>query len=143
VSLNLKSRAIGSLLHLVQDSYARGHVRRTLTNPGDLVPETTDVFRPGTYGQYGEVENFHCYRGQNHSLHDKYDTPPSGTTLRASDVTSFNALLGARDAIDTSLELLNMSHSGTLWEAPGGPKEFLEGTVFKLAATATPADTTV
>jgi hypothetical protein len=54
--LDLKRRALGSLLHVVQDSYARGHVRRTLTNPGDFLPGKTDEFQPGTYGRHGDVE---------------------------------------------------------------------------------------
>jgi hypothetical protein len=142
VSLDLKRRAIGSLLHLVQDSYARGHVRRTLTNPGDLLPGKTDEFKPGTYGHYGEVENFHCYRGQS-ELHDKYDKPPLLAWLRPNDINSFNVLHGARDAVNAGLSLLNMWNSGTPWVASGGPKELLEGTVFKLAAKASPADATV
>jgi hypothetical protein len=144
-SLDLKRRAIGSLLHLVQDSYARGHVKRTLTNPDDLLPgktEETDEFKPGTYGHYGEVKNFHCYRGQS-ELHDKYDKPPLLAWLRPNDINSFNVLHGARDAVNASRSLLNMWNSGTPWAASGGPKELLEGTVFKLAAEASPANATV
>jgi hypothetical protein len=142
VSLNLRRRAIGSLLHVVQDSYARGHVKRTLTNPGDLLPGKTDEFQPGTYGRYGEVENFHSYRGQDSSLHDKYDKPAAGT-LRPNDIDSFNVLPGARDAVDAGVLLLDMWNSGTPWAASGGPKELLEGTVFKLSAVATPADSSI
>ncbi|MBE3016083.1 hypothetical protein IL992_44095 [Microbispora sp. NEAU-D428] len=140
-SLDLPRRAIGSLLHLVQDSYARGHVRRVLLNPGDLLPGKTDEFTSGTYGRFGDVENFHCYRGQNHKLHEKYDRPIA--TLSAVDPSSFNSLLGARDAIKASTSLLNMWHAATPWAAANGPKHLLEGTVFKLAATATPSDTTI
>jgi hypothetical protein len=141
--LDIGRRAIGSLLHVVQDSYARGHVRRTLTNPGDLKAGETDKFKPGTYGHYGEVENFHCYKGQDSSLHDKYDKPPWWSGVDATDLESFNALPGARDAIDASIKLLNMWRNGTAWAANSGPKELLEGTIFKLSANVSPADSTV
>jgi hypothetical protein len=137
-SLDLRRRAIGSLLHMVQDSYARGHVKRTLTNPGDLLPGTTDQFRPGTYGQYGEVENFHVYRGQDHKLHEKYDKPPEGMT--ATNLASFDGMLGARDAVDASMAVLDLWQAGTLWAAAGGAKELLEQTIFPLAANVSPAD---
>jgi hypothetical protein len=140
LALDLGRRAIGSLLHMVQDSYARGHVRRTLLNPGDRV--TTDLFKPGTYGQYGEVENFHCYRGQDETLHDKYDKP-QGPVPEPANLDSFNALLGGRDAIDASIKLLNMWQDKTPWAANGGPKELLEGTIFKLSANVSDADASV
>jgi hypothetical protein len=143
-SLDLKRRAIGSLLHLMQDSYARGHVKRTLLNPQDLAPGETDQFQAGRYGRYGAVENFHCYREQDSSLHDKYDSPGMfGTTPDPTYVDSFDGLLGARDAINASMLLLNFWKGGTAWAAPGGPQEFLLNTVFKLAPTVTPADSTV
>jgi hypothetical protein len=141
--LDVGRRAIGSLLHVVQDSYARGHVKRTLTNPGDLVGGETDKFKPGTYGHYGDVENFHCYKGQDSTLHDKYDKPSWWSSVDASDLTSFNSLPGARDAIDASIKLLNMSRAGTAWAANSGPKELLEGTIFRLSANVSPADSTV
>jgi hypothetical protein len=141
MSLDLGRRAIGSVLHMVQDSYARGHVRRTLLNPGDLLPGKTDEFKPGTYGRFGEVENFHCYRGQDHKLHDKYDLPLA--SVQADDLASFNYLLGGRDAIWASTRLLDMWQARVPWADLGGPKDFLEATIFKLAATATSADTTV
>jgi hypothetical protein len=117
---------------MVQDSYARGHVRRTLINPADQLPGT-DLFKPGTYGEYGEIENFHCYRGQNEALHDMYDKP-QGPVPKPADLASFNALPGARDAIDASIKLLNVWQDRTPWAANGGPKELLEGTIFKLSA---------
>ena len=142
--LDIERRAIGSLLHLVQDSYARGHTRRTLLNPEDLsgAPDD-DEFLPGKWGRYGAVENFHCYRGQNPDQHKKYDRPPKGIVLRPEFADSFNPLLGARDAVDASAKLLGMWNNQTPWDAPDGPQAYLEGTVFKLAANAKPADNTV
>ncbi|MER5228035.1 papain-like cysteine protease family protein [Streptomyces flaveus] len=118
-SLNLPRRAIGSLLHLVQDSYARGHVRRVLLNPDDLLPGKADEFTHGTYGRYSEIENFHCYRGQNDKVHLKYDT--ISPAPKPADLPSFNRLLGARDAVKASTSLLDMWHARTAWAAPDGP----------------------
>ena len=142
-SLQIRRRAIGSLLHLIEDSYARGHVRRTLTNPGDLVAGQTEIFKPGKYGLWGEVENFHSYKGQDEKAHDRYDKPPDGVTLDTANLDSFDGLVGARDAIAGAIKILDFFKSGVSWSAMGGPKEFLEGTVFKISAAATPADNTV
>ena len=139
--VDLGRRAIGSLLHLVHDSYAKGHVRRTLLNPADRQqPGSDDTFKSGTWGRYGEVEVFHCYKGQNEKLHSKYDT---AVGVDPAKVDSFNPLIGARDALEASRKLLDMWQAGTAWEAAGGPKAYLEGDVFKLSATPGPADTTV
>lgn len=140
--LDVGRRAIGSLLHVVQDSYARGHVRRELLNPGDLVvPGSIDRFKPGTYGRWGAVENFHSYRGQSAEEHDRYDSPPN--TLRPTDLTSFNGMVGAREAVEVSSRVLSRWRAGTPWAATDGPKEYLEGTVFAISPDATPADSTV
>lgn len=141
-SLDIRRRALGSLLHMVQDSYARGHVRRVLINPGDLLPGETAKFKPGKYGKYGDVENFHSYRDQDPKEHDKYDEPGSRAPT-VSSLDSFNEIVGARDAIDAGITLLDLWRAGTAWGAMGGAKDFLENTVFQLAATVTPADGTV
>ena len=142
-SLQLRRRAIGSLLHVIQDSYARGHVRRALTNPGDLVPGQDDIFKPGTYGLWGDVENFHSYKGQDPAAHDRYDKVPEGMALDTANLDSFNELSGARDAIAAAIKILDFFRSGVAWAAAGGPKEFLENTVFKLSATVSDADSEV
>jgi hypothetical protein len=142
VTLDLGRRAIGSLLHLVQDSYALGHTRRTLLNPQDLVPGTKDQFKPGTWGRFGEVENFHCYRGQDHDLHAKYDEIDA-STLDIDDLDTFNPLIGARDSVEMSGRLLALWRTQTRWDAADGPKDLLTNTIFKLSPNVTPADTTV
>jgi hypothetical protein len=88
-SLDIGRRALGSLLHMVQDSFARGHVKRTLTNPKDLLAGEAVKFKPGKYGKYGEVENFHCYKGQDPHEHDKYDGP-GDSKPSAANLDSFN-----------------------------------------------------
>jgi hypothetical protein len=143
-SLQIRRRAIGSVLHLVEDSYARGHVKRTLTNPGDLViPGQIEIFKPGKYGLWGAVLNFHCYKGQKSSDHDRYDKVPDGVTLDTSNLGTFDGLLGARDAIAGAIKMLDYYHAFVPWTDPGGPKEYLEDTVFKLDPNATPADNSV
>jgi len=142
VNLDLGRRAIGSLLHLVQDSYALGHTRRTLLNPQDRVPGTKDQFKPGTWGRYGEVENFHCYRGQDHELHAKYDEIDA-STVDIDDLDTFNPLIGARDSVEMSGRLLALWRAQTRWDAADGPKDLLTNTIFKLSPNVTPADTKV
>ncbi len=140
VTVNNGRRAIGSLMHTIQDSYAKGHVKRTLLNPGDLVSGKTDEFNPGTYGKYGDVENFHCYKGQNHVDHDKYDEY-SASKLDTNKLETFNPLTGSRDAIDQCMKLLDFWRSGTHYAS--GPKDLFENKIFKLSGGATPADALV
>jgi hypothetical protein len=131
VYLDISRRAIGSLLHLVQDSFARGHVKRTLLNPGDLVkPDVTDVFKTGKYGKFGDVENFHCYRGQNKPQHEKYDHFED-SEFDFTKLDTFNGLIGARDAIDYSKKLLDFWNAKTLYASPKGPKDMFEKEIFK------------
>ena len=138
--LDISRRAVGSLLHVVQDSYARGHVRRTLLNPGDLKVGSSTEFKAGKWGRYGEVENFHCYRGQDAAAHSAFDTTDA-SALDLADLKTFNGLIGARDAIDYSAKVLDLWKAKKPWAA--GPKQLFEDVIFKLSPTATPADTKV
>src|SRR4030095_9734687 len=101
-----------------------------------------EKFKPGKYGKYGEVENFHFYGGQKPEDHDKYDKPGDPPPT-AANLDSFNEMHGARDAIDAGIALLNLWSNATPWSVPGGAKELLEGTIFKLSVSATPSDATV
>ena len=38
--VHFQARALGSLFHIIQDSFARGHTQRKLLNPNDLEPGT-------------------------------------------------------------------------------------------------------
>jgi hypothetical protein len=140
--VDLGRRAIGSLLHLIQDSYARGHVRRTLLNPGDLVADKTDEFKDGTWGRFGDVENFHYYRGQSEE-HGHYDEVPKGVTLAYDDLTTFNRIHGARDAIEMSARVLSMWRAKTKWDSADGPRKLLLDKIFKLSPNVKPSDNTV
>ena len=140
--VDVHKRALGSLLHLVEDSYARGHVKRRVLNPTDRVTDEPLAFKPGKFGRFGEVENFHCYKNQDHDAHDKYDKP-GPTPPNPRDLTTFNEIIGARDAIDMASQLIQLWKTLTPWDAPSGAKELLTETVFKLSVAVTRSDSTV
>lgn len=140
IFLDNARRALGSIMHLIQDSFAKGHTKRKLKNPGDLKPGKTDEFVDGKWGDYGEIENFHCYAGQDHSEHDKYDNYDADL-LNVSSLETFNGLIGARNSVNYCIKLVDF------WKARvpynNGPKAMFENEIFKLAANATPSDTNV
>lgn len=41
--LNVQHRALGSIFHVIQDSYAVGHTRRTLLNPEDKISDSEGI----------------------------------------------------------------------------------------------------
>ena len=141
-SLDISRRAIGTVLHLIQDSFARGHVKRTLKNPADLMPGSVDVFKTGKYGKYGDIENFHCYRGQNEAVHSQYDTFDD-SRFNYTNLSTFNELRGARDAIDYSIKLLDFWSTNTPYSSAGGPKDMFQNKIFKLSAAATASNSNV
>ncbi|WP_269531856.1 hypothetical protein [Chitinimonas sp. BJYL2] len=58
--------AFGSLLHMVEDSFAKGHVDRD---------EATGRTCPGTFlPEPGRIKRFHAYGGQDHQAHADADT---------------------------------------------------------------------
>ncbi|KAF2840962.1 hypothetical protein M501DRAFT_1002043 [Patellaria atrata CBS 101060] len=40
-AIDVRKRALGTCLHLIQDSYAVGHTARVVLNPGDMVPRNS------------------------------------------------------------------------------------------------------
>lgn len=144
MSLNIGARAIGSLMHLIEDSYARGHVKRVLLNPQDLVSQTDTsmTFKTGTYGNWGNVITFHAYKGQSdaHKDFDEYDKD----TMNPTNPSSFNGLVGANNAIDQCAKLLQLYQAKTPWEHTSsngtlGPKQLLQS-IFNLDTSMTPAN---
>jgi hypothetical protein len=135
-------RAIGSVMHLIQDSFARGHTRRVLLNPEDLVTDsvTAMTFTPGEYGKFGDVITFHNYVGQDSDQHDAFDEDTSTDGLDPTDLSTFNEITGGRDAIDRCQKLLTHYACKTPWEK--GPMQLLQD-IFKLAPNATGADSNV
>jgi len=66
----IRQVAFGSLLHVMEDSFAKGHTERAepgyeqkCTNPG-----ATEHLAPGA------IKEFHAYNKQNHSEHSKFDS---------------------------------------------------------------------
>lgn len=60
--------AFGSLLHAVEDSFAKGHVEREEGISGATCPDTDRLPRPG------RVREFHSYVGQDGGRHGHYDS---------------------------------------------------------------------
>ncbi len=65
---NLPDIAFGSLLHLVEDSFAQGHVERRDPLAGERCPV-------GKQAKPGRVVSFHSYVHQDHQKHGDYDSP--------------------------------------------------------------------
>ncbi|KAK3331331.1 hypothetical protein B0H66DRAFT_598818 [Apodospora peruviana] len=154
----LDRRAIGSCFHVIQDSYALGHCLRRVENRHQMV--WADYKAPGAVawvtgffkkapkivsfpadspGRFKEILNFHSYEGQS-ERHDMYDIVQKGTSLDASNVNSFNTLLGARDAIDKCSELVKFWQSRASWDDVVRP--YFEE-VFALSPQATPSNNKV
>jgi hypothetical protein len=90
---DLKAKATGSLLHMIQDSYADGHAEREDLGNGTL----------------GAIKNFHSYADQDHSLHADADVLPDG------EGTPRERLLnkpGSRDAIEHGAAVVSMIEEG-------------------------------
>ena len=94
-------------------------------------------FKSGTYGRWGSIISFHCYSGQDSDRHSHYDSL-EGTAPVPKQLDTFNKIIGARDAIDTSAALIKFFANKTKWE--DGVKQFLEQEVFALASGAKPAN---
>ena len=143
-SPNYGSRAIGSVMHLIQDSFARGHARRTLLNPEDLTSATATsmTFKTGTYGKFGDVITFHNYAAQDSNQHEAFDEDTTGGMMDPKKPASFNRIVGGRDSIDNCSKLLAFHAAKTLWDAADGPRQLLQK-IFALATNATAADANV
>lgn len=67
---HVKEVALGSLLHLVQDSFAQGHVDRA-------EPLTGSTCMGGSTAQFGRIKEFHSYAQQDHGKHKEADSSDS------------------------------------------------------------------
>lgn len=63
----IRQMALGSVLHMIQDSFSLAHVKREGDN-GDYCPGTAKHLKPG------RIEAFHAYNSQKSSEHGKKDT---------------------------------------------------------------------
>ena len=114
---DLKKRALGSLLHMIQDSYAEGHVEREELGDGRL----------------GQISNFHAYGHQGHDEHSKADGVPEGP---GNFVERLKAKPGAEDAIEHGSEVAMMIKAGM---PVAQVLEFLDKNTFATAPGITPA----
>ncbi|OHE98689.1 hypothetical protein CORC01_05955 [Colletotrichum orchidophilum] len=133
--INISKRAFGHCLHMVQDSYAVGHTLRRLSNSGDLDGKDDEGFvrfKPGKFARLGPIITFHTYSGQS-KRHAHYDESKQPRNPR--DLDSFNHIIGARDAIEKSIKLINFYAQKTKWE--DGVRGFLANEVFVLDPNAT------
>ncbi|CAG9986848.1 unnamed protein product [Clonostachys byssicola] len=137
-------RALGVCLHLIQDSYAIGHVQRQLRNPKDKLgrgPDGFIHFRPGTHGDWGDIQCFHTYLGQNEFRHKHYDGVPKDYGVPSPrDLSTFDPVIGARSAIAGCLTLINLFADDTPWEKV---RDILTTGIYKLHPDARPSDTDV
>ncbi|KAH7316744.1 hypothetical protein B0I35DRAFT_479562 [Stachybotrys elegans] len=138
---DIPRRALGSCLHLIQDSYAVGHTLRRLLNPEDLEARDDKSyarFKPGTYAKLGSIITFHTYAGQS-NRHGHYDESPDQRDPGNSN--TFNQTIGARDAIEKCTKLLDLYVSKTKWE--DGVADLIVKEVLALDDNATTSDSQV
>ncbi|KXJ85351.1 hypothetical protein Micbo1qcDRAFT_223267 [Microdochium bolleyi] len=141
-ALDIRRRALGSMFHVIQDSYAIGHTKRVPMNPGDVASESPLVYKPGTTDRWGAILNFHTYYGQDDGQHKHFDhgsdkIPDPGNL---GNLDQWNGLLGCRDAADKCTELAQLRFTGKTWGGTGGVEEFLDQHVFVVDKNATPAN---
>ncbi|KAH7233172.1 hypothetical protein BKA59DRAFT_549499 [Fusarium tricinctum] len=138
---DIQKRAFGVCLHMISDSFALGHTQRRLRNPADLIERDTAGyirFRPDTYGDWGSIICFHTYNDQDGDRHGHYDDKDGEQDPDPKDVTTFNEMVGARNAIDGCTKLINLFINKTKWD--DGVKQFLEDEIFVLDPCAKPSD---
>lgn len=64
---NMGDVAFGSLLHMVEDSFSRGHVSRAEGVYGEFCPGNST-------GKPGVIQEFHSYQNQDHGKHGESDS---------------------------------------------------------------------
>jgi hypothetical protein len=140
---NIPLRALGICMHMIQDSYAMGHVQRRLLNRWDFERRDKNgylVFRPGTWAQWGEIVSFHTYGTQDENRHSFYDGLEGASVPNPRDLASFNRLLGARDAIEACILLINAFARKRSWTEL---RQEMEARVFAIDPDAKPCNSAV
>ena len=84
-------RALGSILHVIQDSFANGHVKRD---------------------DRGRVVQFHSYVGQDHDKHKTDDAWQGGST----DIEKIRKLKGGQMALDASTRVIELFAANAPWK---------------------------
>jgi len=89
-----QERALGSMLHLIQDSFAAGHTNRKLVG-----------------GARGEIVQFYSYSEQDHTKHGNDDAFHGGGGPR----DHVKSLKGGPEALAACITLLQMRKAKKLW----------------------------
>lgn len=112
--------ALGSLLHMVQDSFAGGHVQRRDEIVGDKC-------LAGTEPVLGRIEEFHSYAKQDHEKHKEDD---------ASSVARVMLMQHEPDVVDAGKKLRGYFADRKGWSEV---RPYLEDCLFALSADTRPA----
>lgn len=119
---SFQNRALGSLLHMIQDSYSKGHTVRAGWEAGS---------------NSGDILYFQDYKEQDSHQHDRYDVPASGELTEA----SLSQIPGVKTAYQRSKQILEMATQKCPWLSrdlrPSSPclqsvRSFLDNVVFAL-----------
>lgn len=100
-------------------------------------------FKTGMVDQWGAIENFHTYGGQDENAHSHFDhaRDPLLDAGHLGDLAQFDGLIGCRVAIEKCKGLMALYQAGKTWD--GGVRDYLDGDVFVLSSNATPANNQV
>ena len=109
----IRQRAVGALFHMIQDSYAHGHVERNSA---------------------GEISEFHAYGGQDEHKHGEYDF--LGGSWYEDLGERLKKTHGALTAIDACAAVLQMIAEDVY---SGDIVDYLDKNVFSLSSSARPA----
>ncbi|KAI5777449.1 hypothetical protein EDC01DRAFT_624058 [Geopyxis carbonaria] len=142
--VKIDRRALGTVMHMIQDSYSRGHCQREILNPQNIDYGTSNIlkFQDNQPGRFGAIENFHYYHGQSDD-HSSYDVKPQqfgSMAIVPKNLSTFDDIIGARDSIDQCTKLVAFWCDKVQWE--DGPRQLLEE-IFTLSQHATPSNTNV
>ncbi|RKL41591.1 hypothetical protein BFJ72_g5483 [Fusarium proliferatum] len=139
--INVQARALGSCLHIISDSFSLGYTQRRLRNHKDLIDRDSEGyirFRPGVYGDWGPILCFHNYDKQNIWRHHHYDTRRNSEDPIPKYIQTFDEIVGARNAIEASMKLINLFADKVSWEPD--VCGFLKDEVFKLDEKVQPSN---
>lgn len=104
-SRNIKDVAFGSLLHVIEDSFANGHVERRQINSSEECQTAT-----GIYKAPGKILEFHSYSHQDSEKHKEDDSR---------EAFLFNRTNSDPDVVDVGLTLSNFYERKAPWSEVG------------------------
>ncbi|VUD40416.1 hypothetical protein TDB9533_00203 [Thalassocella blandensis] len=128
----VKSKAIGSLLHLIQDSFSQGHALRGECCAG--VPDKELAFY-----QCLEIKQFNAYKNQNKGRHKKADKKPvAGDSCKPEHAPGSES--SVYDPITSGAWVLwQLKHKGDSGEITDKILNYFDQHIFSLAVDAGPS----